>query len=43
MSGPRRDGFWRDRARGVGYLLLLGAALLVGATVFAWLAVVLVP
>lgn len=43
MSARRQEGFWRDRARGVGYLLLLGAALLFGATVLAWLAVVLAP
>ncbi len=43
MSTSPRQGFWRERARGVGYVVLLGAALLVGATVIAALAVIVVP
>lgn len=33
-------GFWRERVRGVGYLLLIQAGVLIVASAMAWLAVV---
>ena len=43
MSRRAAPGFWRERARGVGYVVLLGAAVLAVATVIATLALVTAP
>jgi hypothetical protein len=42
MSRRAIPGFWRERARGVGYLVLLGVAVLLVATLIATLALVAV-
>ncbi len=43
MSRRAIPGFWRERARGVGYVVLLGGAVLVVATLIATAALVAVP
>ena len=43
MSRRAVPGFWRERARGVGYLVLLGGAILVVAAVIGALALVATP
>ena len=42
MSRRATPGFWRERARGVGYLVLLGVAVLAVATLIATVALVAV-
>ncbi len=43
MSRRGVPGFWRERARGVGYVVLLGAAVLVVAAIIATVALVAGP
>ncbi len=43
MSRRGTPGFWRERVRGVGYLVLLGAAVLAVATLIATVALVATP
>lgn len=43
MSRRATPGFWRERARGVGYVVLLGGAVLLAATLIATLALVAMP
>lgn len=43
MSRRAAPGFWRERVRGVGFVVLLGAAILAVATGIALLALVATP
>jgi len=43
MSRRATPGFWRERARGVGYVVLLGGAVLVVAAIIATVALVTAP
>lgn len=43
MSRRARDGFWRERLRGVGFVVLLGGAILAVGAVIAQLALVFTP
>jgi hypothetical protein len=43
MSPRGTPGFWRERARGVGYLVLVGAAVLAVGTVIAAIALLVTP
>jgi hypothetical protein len=38
-----RSGFWRERLRGVGFVILLGGAILGAGTLIALLALVATP
>jgi hypothetical protein len=38
-----RSGFWRERLRGVGFVVLLGGAILAVGTLIALLALVATP
>ena len=42
MSAPRTEGFWRERARGVGLVLTLGLATLAVGAAIAWTALMAV-
>jgi len=43
MSRRGSEGFWRERIRGVGFVVLLGIAILAVGTVIAQLALVVTP
>jgi len=43
MSRRGSEGFWRERIRGVGFVVLLGSAILVVGAVIAQLALVSIP
>lgn len=43
MNRRATEGFWRERLRGVGFVVLLGVAILAVGTVIAQLALVATP
>lgn len=42
MSAPRTEGFWRERARGVGLVLALGLTVLAVGAALAWIVLTVV-